>query len=135
MRDLAREAIDATGLRALAREALSIAVAGLRARLRNAVGELAAAPWPAGLRALTLPLAAALVAVWLFGFVPRYDHWPLGEGWALLLGGSLLAVVGAAFETRWPLALGAERCLRPPSRRISAWGPRRRSPTRRALRG
>jgi hypothetical protein len=107
VRDLAREAIDAGGLRALPREAVSITAAGLRLRLRVAAGELATAPWPAGLRALTLPLAAALLVVWVFGFVPRYDHWPLGEGWALLLGGALLAVVGAAFRARWPLALGA----------------------------
>ena len=56
---------------------------------------------------LTLPLAAALLCVWTFGFVPREDHWPLGEGWALLVGGSLAAVVGAAVVSRWLTALGA----------------------------
>jgi hypothetical protein len=107
VRDLAREMIDRSGLRALPRQAFSIAAAGLRCRLRVAAGELGAAPWPAALRALTLPLAATLLAVWLFGFVERYDHWPLGEGWAMLLGGSAVAVVGAAFRARWPVALGA----------------------------
>jgi hypothetical protein len=56
---------------------------------------------------LALPLAATLLLVWTFGFVPRYDHWPLGEGWILLLGGSLLAVIGAALERRWLAAAGA----------------------------
>ncbi|HEY1277012.1 MAG TPA: hypothetical protein VGF25_19050 [Thermoleophilaceae bacterium] len=107
VRDVARESIEAAGLRRLPREAVSMATAGLRARLRIASAELGGAPWGAALRALTLPLASALVVVWLFGFVPRYDHWPLGEGWALLLGGSLLAVAGAAFGSRWPVALGA----------------------------
>jgi hypothetical protein len=45
--------------------------------------------------------------VWTFGFVPRYDRWPLGEGWALLLGGSLTAVVGAALRSRALTAGGA----------------------------
>ena len=38
---------------------------------------------------------------------PRYDHWPLGEGWVMLLGGSLVAVVGAALRSRWLTAAGA----------------------------
>jgi hypothetical protein len=96
---------------ALPHEALSIAAAGLRARLRTAAAELGGAPWRAGLHALTLPLASALLGAWLFGFVPRYDHWPLGEGWALLLGGALVAVVGAAVGSRWPVALGAAAML------------------------
>ena len=49
---------------------------------------------------MSLPLAAALLTLWTFGFVPRYDHWPLGWGWALLLGGSLAAVVGTAVGAR-----------------------------------
>jgi hypothetical protein len=56
---------------------------------------------------LPLPLAAALLCLWTFGFVPRYDHWPLGEGWIVLLGGSLVAVIGAAFRSRWLTAIGA----------------------------
>jgi hypothetical protein len=48
-----------------------------------------------------------LLCLWTFAFVPRYDHWPLGEGWALLLGGSLAAVIGAALRSRGLTALGA----------------------------
>jgi len=59
------------------------------------------------LSVLALPLAAAILCLWVFAFVPRYDHWPLGAGWALLLGGSLAAVVGAALESRWLTVLGA----------------------------
>ena len=107
VRDGARDAIDAEGLRALPRECAGLVLAGLRARAGLARGELRSAPWRAALALLTLPLAAALLLVWTFGFVPRYDHWPLGEGWVLLLGGSLLAVIGAAFEARWVVVLGA----------------------------
>ena len=107
VRDCAREAIAADGLRALARESVSLVAAGLRARVRVAALELGHAPWRAALGALTLPLATALLLVWTFGFVPRYDHWPLGEGWELLLGGSLCAVMGAALRSRWLTAGGA----------------------------
>jgi hypothetical protein len=107
VRDCARDAIDGTGPRALLRESLSVVGAGLRVRLAMDARDVRHAPWRPALAALTLPLAAALLCVWTFGFVPRYDHWPLGEGWVLLLGGSLLAVIGAALEARWPIALGA----------------------------
>jgi hypothetical protein len=107
VRDCAREAIDAAGLRALPRESLSLAAAGFRARAGLVASDLRHAPWRAALSALTLPLAAAILLVWTFGFVPRYDHWPLGEGWALLLGGSLTAVIGAAARSRWLTAAGA----------------------------
>jgi hypothetical protein len=107
VRDCARDAIDAAGLRAMARETLSVAFAGLRVRYGLSVRDVRHAPWRPALGALTLPLAAALLCVWTFGFVTRYDHWPLGEGWALLLGGSLVAVVGAALRARWPIVLGA----------------------------
>jgi hypothetical protein len=107
VRDCAREAIDTGGLLLLPRECFSLFVAGLRLRARVAPGDLRHAPWRAALSALTLPLAAALLVVWVFGFVQRYDHWPLGEGWAMLLGGSLLAVIGAALRSRWATAVGA----------------------------
>jgi hypothetical protein len=107
VRDCAREAIDASGLRSLPRECVSLVGAGLRVRSGLATRDLRRAPWGEGLSALTLPLAAALLTVWVFGFVPRYDHWPLGEGWMLLLGGSLAAVVGAAVRSRWLTAVGA----------------------------
>jgi hypothetical protein len=100
VRDCARDAIDGAGAGAIVPETLSVAGAGLRLRLRVARGDLRQAPWRAALATLTLPLAAALLCLWTFGFVPRYDHWPLGEGWALLLGGSLLAVIGAARRSR-----------------------------------
>jgi hypothetical protein len=106
VRDCARDAIDAAGLRAMVRETASVAFAGLRVRWGVSVHDVRQAPWRPALGVLTLPLAAALLGVWTFGFVPRYDHWPLGEGWALLLSGSLLAVVGAALQWRWPIALG-----------------------------
>ncbi len=106
VRDCAREAVDIEGLRSLPRECLSLAAAGLRTRPREAALELRQAPWRAALSVLTLPLASTLLVVWIFGFVPRYDHWPLGEGWALLLGGSLLAVIGAALQHRWLTAIG-----------------------------
>lgn len=107
VRDCAREAVDASGLRALPRECLSLATAGMRTRLGLAATDLWHAPWREALAVLTLPLASALLLVWTFGFIPRYDHWPLGEGWAMLLGGSLLAVIGAALERRWVTAIGA----------------------------
>jgi hypothetical protein len=111
VRDCAREAVDGAGLRALPRECLSLALAGLRTRPREAVLEIRSAPWREALSVLTLPLAATILVVWIFGFVPRYDHWPLGEGWAMLLGGSLLAVVGAALRHRWLTAAGAAATL------------------------
>jgi hypothetical protein len=107
VRDCAREAIDAGGLRVLPRECLSLVAAGLRVRARVAGRELWTAPWREALAVLTLPLAAALLVVWIFGFVPRYDHWPLGVGWGLLLGGSVGAAVGASFRSRWLTAAGA----------------------------
>ena len=107
VRDCARDAVDGDGLRTLVRQSLSIAGAGLRVRLRVDARDVWRAPWRPALAALTLPLAAALLCVWTFGFVPRYDHWPLGEGWVLLLGGSLVAVIGAAFAARWVIVAGA----------------------------
>jgi hypothetical protein len=106
VRDCARDSVDGAGLWALPRECLSLAWAGLRTRPREAVFELRSAPWREALSVLTLPLAATILVVWIFGFIPRYDHWPLGEGWALLLGGSLLAVIGAALQHRWLTAIG-----------------------------
>jgi len=111
VRDCARDAVDGAGLRALPRECLSLALAGLRTRPREAVLEIRSAPWTEALNVLTLPLAATVLVVWIFGFIPRYDHWPLGEGWAMLLGGSLLAVVGAALRHRWLTAVGAAATL------------------------
>jgi hypothetical protein len=107
VRDCARDAIDAGGARAIVPETLSVAGAGLRLRLRVSRRDLRLAPWRGALGVLVLPLAAALLCLWTFGFVPRYDHWPLGEGWALLLGGSLVAVIGAALRSRWLTAAGA----------------------------
>jgi hypothetical protein len=111
VRDCARDGVDAAGLRALPRECLSLALAGLRRRPREAVLEIRSAPWRDALSVLTLPLAATILVVWIFGFIPRYDHWPLGEGWAMLLGGSLLAVIGAALRHRWLTAAGATATL------------------------
>jgi peptidoglycan/LPS O-acetylase OafA/YrhL len=107
VRDCARDAIDAAGLRAMARETLSVAFAGLRVRCGVSVSDVRRAPWRKALAQLPLPLAAALLCVWTFGFVSRYDHWPLGEGWWMLLGGSLAAVVGAAVRSRWLTSLAA----------------------------
>ena len=107
VRDCAREAVHAEGLRRLPREALSLAAAGMRTRAGLAMSEMRHAPWRDALAVLALPLAATLLLVWTFGFISRYDHWPLGEGWALLLGGSLLAVVGAALERGRLVAAGA----------------------------
>ncbi len=107
VRDCAREAIDTSGMRRLAREGSSLAFAGLRARGGVAARQLVHAPWRAALSALRSRLPPAILLVWTFGFVPRYDHWPLGEGWALLLGGSLLAVAGAALERRLLVVGGA----------------------------
>jgi hypothetical protein len=107
VRDWARDAIESGGLRAMAREPLSLAVAGLRIRLGVTRADVLRAPWRAALATIALPLAATLLCVWTFGFVPRYDHWPLGEGWIMLLGGSLVAVIGAALRSRWLTAAGA----------------------------
>lgn len=107
VRDCAREAIAADGPGALMRESASLFTAGVRVRAGVAAFELGHAPWRAAVGALTLPVATALLLVWTFGFVPRYDHWPLGEGWILLLAGSLTAVVGAALGSRWLTAGGA----------------------------
>ena len=99
VRDCAREAVDGAGLRALPRECLSLAMAGLRTpATRGRASSSGTRPGATALGVLALPLAATILVVWIFGFVPRYDHWPLGEGWAMLLGGSLLAVVGAALR-------------------------------------
>ena len=111
VRDCAREAIDASGLRALPRECVALVGAGLRLRSGLAARDLWAAPWRSALAALTLPLSSALLFVWVFGFIDRYDHWPLGEGWAMLLGGSLAAVIGAALRSRWLTAAGAAACF------------------------
>jgi hypothetical protein len=107
VRDCARDAIEGDGLRTIVRQSLSVAGAGLRVRLRVDARDVRRAPWRSALAALPLPLAAALLCVWTFGFVPLYDHWPLGEGWVLLLGGSLVAVIGAALAARWVIVLGA----------------------------
>jgi hypothetical protein len=107
VRDCAREAVDAGGLRALPRECLALVGAGLRTRIGLAATDLWHAPWRDALAVLALPLASAILLVWTFGFIPRYDHWPLGEGWVLLLGGSLVAVVGAALRHRWLTMVGA----------------------------
>jgi hypothetical protein len=107
VRDCAREAVEATSMRALPRESLSLAMAGMRTRIGLAATEVWHAPWRDALAVLTLPLAATLLLVWTFGFISRYDHWPLGEGWAMLLGGSLVAVIGAALERGRLVAVGA----------------------------
>jgi hypothetical protein len=107
VRDCARDAIEGDGLRTIVRQSLSVAGAGLRVRLRADARDVRHAPWRPALATLTLPLAAALLCVWTFGFVPLYDHWPLGEGWVLLLGGSLVALIGAALAARWVIVLGA----------------------------
>lgn len=107
VRDCAREAVDATNMRALPRESLSLVMAGIRTRIGLAATEFWHAPWRDALAVLALPLAATLLLVWTFGFISRYDHWPLGEGWALLLGGSLVAVVGAALQRGRLAAAGA----------------------------
>jgi hypothetical protein len=107
VRDCARDSVDGNGMRALLRETLSVAGAGLRVRLAVDARDVRHAPWRPALAALPLPLASAFLCVWTFGFVPRYDHWPLGEGWALLLAGSLVAVIGAAFAARWVIVAGA----------------------------
>jgi hypothetical protein len=107
VRDCAREAVDAAGLRALPRESLSLVLAGMRKRVGLAATELWHAPWRDALAVMALPLASALLLVWTFGFISRYDHWPLGESWVILLGGSLLAVVGAALERGRLVAAGA----------------------------
>jgi hypothetical protein len=78
----------------------------MRTRAGLAAREMWHAPWRDALAVLTLPLAATLMLVWTFGFISRYDHWPLGEGWALLLGGSLVAVIGAALERGRLVAAG-----------------------------
>jgi hypothetical protein len=113
VRDCARDAIDGGGLRVLLRECLALAGAGLRVRARVAAHDVWHGPWRAALSVLALPLAAALLCLWTFGFVPRYDHWPLGEGWIMLLGGSLAAVIGAAFRSRRLTALGAAAVAHP----------------------
>ena len=107
VRDCAREAVDTEGLRRLPRESLSLLAAGVRTRSGLAAREMRHAPWREALTVLTLPLAATLLLVWTFGFMSRYDHWPPAEGWVLLLGGSLVAVVGAALQRGRLAAAGA----------------------------
>jgi hypothetical protein len=107
VRDCAREAIAAHGPAVLMRESVSLVTAGLRARAGATARDLVHAPWREALTALALPLATALLLVWTFGFVPHYDHWPMGFGWTMLLGGSLVAVVGAALRSRWLTVGGA----------------------------
>ena len=45
VRDCAREAVDATSMRALPRESLSLAMAGMRTRIGLAATEFRHAPW------------------------------------------------------------------------------------------
>ncbi len=70
----------------------------------GAVGS--SAPWRAALARLALPLAAVSLAVWAAG-VGSVDPVPLGKWWTLLLGGSLLAVIGAALRWRMVASVGA----------------------------
>jgi len=107
VRDCAREAVDAEGPRRLPREALSLVTAGLRTRIGLAATELWHAPWRDALAVLAPPLASTLLLVWTFGFMTRYDHWPLDAAWLVVLAGSLLAVAGATLARGRVVAAGA----------------------------
>jgi hypothetical protein len=107
VRDCAREAVAAEGLRRLPRESLSLAAAGMRTRAGLAAREMWHAPWRDALTVLALPLAATLLLIWTFRFMSSYDHWPLDKGLVVLLGGSLTAVVGAALRRRLITVAGA----------------------------
>jgi hypothetical protein len=104
--DLASEA--AEGGSSALREAVGLVAGGARARVRRASHELAAAPWHEARARLALPLAAALLAVTLFGAEQTTPGlaW-IGWSWALALAGAGCALVGAATGRRGLTAAGA----------------------------
>lgn len=82
------------------REAAGLLRGGVTERARIRWRGLVRAPWRAALATLALPLAAVHLAVWVAGIARLYDPLPLGKWWTLVLGGSLLAVIGAALRRR-----------------------------------
>lgn len=89
------------------REAAGLIRGGLVERLRLRWRGLVRAPWRPALRRLALPLAAIHLAVWATGIAGVFDPLPLGKWWTLVLGGSVLALIGAALRWRAVAAVGA----------------------------
>ena len=91
VRDCARDAIDSAGMRALARESVSVAAAGLRVRLGVARADVLRAPWRAA-------LATALVLAAVAWVMHGYAVWPhivvpLGVAAALTLRAARAAAI------------------------------------------
>ena len=88
-------------------EAAGLIRGGLADRLRIRWRGLVRAPWRPALRRLALPLAAIHLAVWATGIAGIFDPLPLGKWWTLVLGGSALALVGAALRWRAVAMIGS----------------------------
>lgn len=88
-------------------EAAGLIRGGLADRLRIRWRGLVRAPWRPALRRLALPLAAIHLAVWATGIAGIFDPLPLGKWWTLVLGGSALALVGAALRRRAVAMIGS----------------------------
>lgn len=87
------------------REAAGLLRAGMAQRARIRWRGLVRAPWTEALRSLALPLAAVHLAVWSAGIAGH--PLPLGWWWTLVLGGSALALIGAALRWRAIATAGA----------------------------
>jgi hypothetical protein len=109
--DLARE-LSAKGRLAFLREAAGMLVGGLGARTKLVWVDFTGAPWRAALERLALPLAVAMLCLFV-GFVvgvyPGAGNW---MGWWPLVGliGGVAAVVGVAARRR-PLTVVASLLL------------------------
>lgn len=88
-------------------EAGGLVRGGVAERLRLRWRGLVRAPWRDALRRLALPLAAIQLAVWATGIAGVFDPLPLGKWWTLVLGGSVLALIGSALRWRAVATVGA----------------------------
>jgi hypothetical protein len=83
-------------------EAAGLVRGGLAARASGFRSDLRAAPLGEALAILAVPLAIASLAFWIAGAMRL---WPIGLWWSLVLGGAVLALLGAVTRRR-PLAVG-----------------------------
>jgi len=95
VRDCARDAIDSAGMRALARESVSVAAAGLRVRLGVARADVLRAPWRAALATALVFAAVAWPVAWVMHGYAVWPHIvvPLGVAAALTLRAARAAAI------------------------------------------
>ena len=133
VRDCAREAVDATNMRALPRESLSLVMAGMRTRIGLAATEFRHAPWRDALAVLAPPAGghapAGLDLRLHLALRPLAARGGLGPAAGRLAGGGGRRRARASVGSRRP-ALSSSSPPRP--RPTSASGPERTSPARRA---